>query len=90
MPTGSRSMAVKYSHWIRAAPVSATTASSGRSRREIRSRDGCVSPKKSSSPIAAPVHRSALRRAGAMPAVSAIFETMAASPNSAAPASTWM
>ena len=90
MPTGRRSMAVKYSHWMSAAPVRATTASSGRSRRETRSRDGWVRPRKSSSPSAAPVHRSALRRAGAMPAVSDIFETMAASPNSAAPASTWV
>ena len=39
MPTGRRSMAVKYSHWMSAAPVMATAISSGRSRRaRMRSR----------------------------------------------------
>ena len=89
MPTGSRSMATKYSHWIIAAPTIPSTASWGRWRTGTRRRRWATGPTSTSRPTATPVQRSAASWRGSTPASSATFETLALSPNSTAAAVTW-
>ena len=81
-------MATKYNHWMSAAPHSPTATSTGRSRAVIRTRPGFVTRSATSSPIAAPVHRRAVRRAGVTPASRTTFDTLPATPNRIDPATT--
>jgi hypothetical protein len=71
---------------VSATPTTPNAARNGTSRQVTRSRHGATTPSTTSSPTAAPMHRSAVRIAGGTPAWSASEETVPLTANSPAAA----